>query len=218
MGRAGLHVFGGVAFDIPAGMDFLPRGPEVGGGLEPVLPLAEHRKARLLLAPRGHRRHVEAEERVRFLLGADRSGYRRLAAVAILARGREAGRYVDAVRLHRQRILEVLTNPAAQFHSPEFSMNSGESNPVRYRVTLSNMTPGRHDLVLHRGTLLREDLSNSDADATLICDSETFILLFYKRITPDEAVRAGKLGLLGTDELVSDFKTWLNDVTIRGLH
>ena len=116
-----------------------------------------------------------------------------------------------------ERIIWVLENPQIQQLPPDFSINSGETTPVTYRLTLSDLPSGRRDLVLDQKRVHMEKVSESDADATLGCDSETFSLILFDRITIDDAIQSGALRAEGPEALISDLNSWLINVTMSNM-
>lgn len=115
------------------------------------------------------------------------------------------------------RIIWVLETQFPQTLPSEIRLDSSDARPVSYRVTISNMPSGQRDLILHDRKARMKVPSDSDADATLECDSETFSLLMFKRITPEAAIERGDLKVVGPDGLISEFSTWLENVTLSNM-
>ncbi len=124
---------------------------------------------------------------------------------------------VETVKPLAERIIWVLENPQIQQLPPGFTINSGETAPVTYRLTLSDLPSGRRDLVLDHKRVHMEEVSDSDADATLACDSETFCLILFDRTTIEDAIQSGALQAKGPEELISDLNSWLINVTMSNM-
>ena len=78
-----------------------------------------------------------------------------------------------------------------------FRPEPGLKTPVRYRF--STPAPTAHEidiLVTKEGTRL-ESPSSSAADVNFRCDDETYVLVMYGRVTPDEAMANGRLTFEG---------------------
>jgi hypothetical protein len=65
--------------------------------------------------------------------------------------------------------------------------------PLRYRFAITGAVPSQHDLVLEGGTVRMEPVGTTAADVRCLCDTETFVLLMYGRLTPQTAVASGRL-------------------------
>jgi uncharacterized protein (TIGR03083 family) len=65
--------------------------------------------------------------------------------------------------------------------------------PLRYRFAITGAVPSQHDLVLEGGTVRMEPAGTTAADVRCLCDTETFVLLMYGRLTPQTAVASGRL-------------------------
>jgi uncharacterized protein (TIGR03083 family) len=115
------------------------------------------------------------------------------------------------------RIIWVLETQFPQSVPPEISLDISEARPVSYRLTISNMPSGQRDLILNQRKARMEHSSGAGADAMLECDSETFVLLLFKRITPEAAIENGDLKVAGPEELLLEFNAWLNNVTLSNM-
>ena len=75
------------------------------------------------------------------------------------------------------------------------------AQPVRYRFDTG---PGR-DMVAEGGTLRIESPGSGPADVTFRCDPETYVLLAYGRLSPEEMLKAGRLSVEGDEALAAEF-------------
>ena len=128
------------------------------------------------------------------------------------------GLSVDCVSVALQRSLELFSNPGEVLYSPGFSLGSAEARPVRCRVRLTGPAPVEHDLTLDGSRFRMEPPATLAPDVKLECDAETCVLLMYKRVTPDEAIKNDRLSARGDGSLIADFELWLADVNVAGLH
>ena len=73
----------------------------------------------------------------------------------------------------------------------------------RFRFELTGVASGSHDIVVENGDSRIEPLGNGSASATFKCDTETFALLVYGRISLDKAESEGRLTVAGDREFAS---------------
>lgn len=116
-----------------------------------------------------------------------------------------------------ERIIWVLESQFPQTLPDELTLGASDTRPVSYRVTISNMSSGQRDLILHQRRARMEVPSEDEVDATIECDSETFSLIMFKRITPEAAIESGDLKVRGPEELLLEFNTWLNNVKLGNM-
>ena len=86
-----------------------------------------------------------------------------------------------------------------------FNPGSKLGIPVRYRFELTGAVPGRHDIVVEDGTARMQPAVSADADVTFRCDTATFVLLAYERITLAAALADGRIVVEGDRELADQF-------------
>ena len=86
--------------------------------------------------------------------------------------------------------------------------NPGASSPTaaRFRFELTGPVPGSHDIVAGGGVkALMEPAGRQQPDVTFGCDTQTFVLLVYGRITLEEAVKGGQISVSGDSGLAARF-------------
>ena len=86
-----------------------------------------------------------------------------------------------------------------------FNPGSKLSAPVRYRLELTGAVPSRHDIVVEDGKARMQPTENAIPDVTLRCDTETFVLLAYGRITLAAALADGRIIAEGDRDLADQF-------------
>lgn len=91
-------------------------------------------------------------------------------------------------------IVGVLFNPGSKLGSP-----------ARYRFELTGAVPGQHDIVVNDGVARMQPAEGSSPDVTFRCDTETFVLLAYERITLAEALADGRISFEGDRKLADQF-------------
>ncbi len=98
-------------------------------------------------------------------------------------------------------LIDTIPRAVRRAFRPEPQLES----PVRYRFSLPAPTPNEIDiLVTKEGTRL-EPPTAITADVTFHCDRETYVLVMYGRVTPDEAMADGRLTFEGETELATQF-------------
>ena len=83
------------------------------------------------------------------------------------------------------------------------------SPPVRYRFEVAEPVPIKADVAVEGDKVRMEDLGEGPANVTFRCDTESFALLMYGRLTLDSALAAGRLTAEGDRGLIPDFDRWL---------
>ena len=86
-----------------------------------------------------------------------------------------------------------------------FNPGSKLGTPVRYRFELTGAVPSRHDIVVEDGTARMQPAETSAPDVTFRCDTETFVLLAYERITLAAALADGRIVVEGDRKLADQF-------------
>ncbi|HEY7494760.1 MAG TPA: SCP2 sterol-binding domain-containing protein, partial [Candidatus Tectomicrobia bacterium] len=82
---------------------------------------------------------------------------------------------------------------------------TASAQALRYRFEVTDVPGYRTDVVLTDARPYMEAAANAPADVTFRCDGETFILLMYGRIRPQEAVAQGRMTCEGDTALVAAF-------------
>lgn len=84
--------------------------------------------------------------------------------------------------------------------------------PRRYRFEVIGTVPTRSDIVVEGDTARMEPSGESSADVVFRCDTETFVLLMYGRLTCESAIATGRLVSQGAREPLAEFNRWFNRV------
>ena len=88
-----------------------------------------------------------------------------------------------------------------------FNPGSRLSITVRFRFELSGPVSGSHDIVAGRGEkAVMEPAGEENPQVTFSCDTQTFVLLVYGRITLKEAVAARQITVSGDNALAAKFE------------
>ena len=74
-----------------------------------------------------------------------------------------------------------------------FNPGSKLGSPVRYRFELTGAMPSRHDIMVEDGKAHMLPTESAIPDVTFRCDTETFVLLAYGRITLAAALANGRI-------------------------
>ena len=86
-----------------------------------------------------------------------------------------------------------------------FNPGSKLGTTVRYRFELVGSLPSKHDIVVEGGTARMQPAGTAAPAVTFRCDTETFVLLAYERITLAAALADGRIVLEGDRELADQF-------------
>src|ERR1043166_1465970 len=73
--------------------------------------------------------------------------------------------------------------------------------PLRCHFTVTGAVPSQYDMLMTTDQVRMEPGGVTAADVTCCCDTETFVLLMYGRLTPQAAVANGRLGAEGDRRL-----------------
>ena len=84
--------------------------------------------------------------------------------------------------------------------------------PVRYRFEITGPVHYMSDVVVTRDNASLEPAEESQADVTFHCDTETFVLLMYGRLTPHSAIAADRLTLEGDSRQADKFGSWFKGI------
>ena len=90
-----------------------------------------------------------------------------------------------------------------------FETKSAPSGTICYRFELTGTFPGWRDVIVENGKARMEVTGDATANVSIRCQSESFVLLMYGRLTLDSASAAGLAQVEGDGELVSSFDRWL---------
>ena len=82
---------------------------------------------------------------------------------------------------------------------------SKEHGPVRYRFEVMGKVSGKHDMVIEGDEAHLEPAGSEAPRVIFRCDTGTFVLMMYQRLTSESAAAAGRLTAEGDRELISDF-------------
>jgi hypothetical protein len=86
-----------------------------------------------------------------------------------------------------------------------FQPGPGGVGATRYRFELSGAVPVRHDIVIADGQAHMGPAGTAPADITFECDTETFVLLVYGRISLQSCLDDGRITCQGDRELALSF-------------
>src|SRR5687767_2091043 len=93
-----------------------------------------------------------------------------------------------------------------------WSFRRGEKlpRPRRFRFELTAPFPSRNDIVVHGDEARMTPASDSPADTTIRCDTETFALLMMGRgrLSWDAVLATGRAEVEGDRDLVPRFAHW----------
>jgi uncharacterized protein (TIGR03083 family) len=90
-----------------------------------------------------------------------------------------------------------------------FRLSTTQPAPVRYRFEVRGEVPGTYDFVVEEAQVHLEPAGSAVANTTFHCETDTFILMMYKRFTLHEATTAGRVSAEGESGLIADFAQWL---------
>lgn len=86
------------------------------------------------------------------------------------------------------------------------------ATPARYRFEVTGTAPSACDIIVAGDTARLEPAGEAEAQVTCRCDTETFVLLMYGRLTLDRAITTGRGIWLGAPELIAAFDRWFKGV------
>jgi len=86
-----------------------------------------------------------------------------------------------------------------------FRPGNKKSASGRFRIDLTGVVSGSHDIVVENGDSYMEAAGNEPASVTLRCDVETFALIAYGRTSLDKSESEGRLTVEGDREFASLF-------------
>ena len=91
----------------------------------------------------------------------------------------------------------------------DFLLDSGGVTSVRYRFQVTGVVPGQWDILVEEQKARMEAAVAGPAEVTFQCDTNTFVVLMYKRLILDPLLTDGSLTGEGDRDLVSVFNHWL---------
>ena len=105
---------------------------------------------------------------------------------------------------------KLLSNrgPRPPWEAP-FPARTDSPGPIRYRFDLAGVAATKLDVVVEDDMGRLEAAVGAPADASISCDTGTFILLLYGRLSLASAKAAGRLKAEGDPGLIADFDQWL---------
>src|SRR5262249_43378588 len=86
-----------------------------------------------------------------------------------------------------------------------FRPEASRRTPVRYRFVVTEPVAVRQDIVLSQEGGRCEPVSDSQADVTFQCTTETYVLVMFGRLAVETASHDGRLSYEGDPELVAAF-------------
>ena len=92
---------------------------------------------------------------------------------------------------------------------PQIQPQPRLSSPLRYRLDVSDPIPFHGDIVIGGDKVQSEPVGANTPDMTFRCDTETFVLLMWGRLTYETSITSGRLLADGKNELVAEFQQWL---------
>jgi uncharacterized protein (TIGR03083 family) len=85
---------------------------------------------------------------------------------------------------------------------------SQEAEGRRYRFVLTERVTDARDVVVADGALRLEAANQTRAQVTVACDTETFLLLMWGRLSLETAITEGQVSIEGDRRLAADFGRW----------
>jgi uncharacterized protein (TIGR03083 family) len=83
---------------------------------------------------------------------------------------------------------------------------SKSTGVVRYRFDVAGPVTGKHDMIIDDEQAHMEPAIDEKPDVIFRCDTVTFLLLMYQRLTAVHAIANGKMTAEGNEDLISDFE------------
>ena len=84
--------------------------------------------------------------------------------------------------------------------------------PIRYRFVVTGPVPYRTTLVVAGDRVDIEEAGNASVDVTFHCDTETFVLLLYGRLTLAAALDRGRVVVEGDRSLATACSQWFKGI------
>ena len=108
--------------------------------------------------------------------------------------------------------LPILMERIPAMLSANFQPDTRLPVPIRYRFLVTGAVNGEHDFIIEGDRLRTEPIGNIDAHVTCRCDTETFALLTFHRLSPQTAMKTGRLLVDGDHDLMITFGRWFKFV------
>ncbi len=103
-------------------------------------------------------------------------------------------------------IMELISEASTNgFLRWAFRPHSNLNAAVRYRFELTGTVPSRIDIVIHGDQVSLEESSADPANVTLQCDTATYVLVVYGRLSLEDALATGRLVVEGDQMLAMAF-------------
>ena len=99
----------------------------------------------------------------------------------------------------------VLLDRVVQRPQPSLNLAQTVEAPATLRFNLSGSVDRSYDIILSSGGTSIELAGNSPAKANLACDTETFILMLYRRLDVGTALAGGSVAVSGDASLARAF-------------
>ncbi len=106
-------------------------------------------------------------------------------------------------------LMERLRKRLDTFSFGAFHLPAGQSAPVCYRFELRGTLPSSHDLIIANGRARLEPAGATRPQVTFQCETESFVLLLYRRVTLEAALAAGSVAVEGDPAFTRAFARWL---------
>lgn len=94
--------------------------------------------------------------------------------------------------------LPLLVGQVERWLTNTFSPTPALATPVRYRFDVAGPVTIQQDVVVSRDQFRLEPVADADADVTFRCQTGNYLLFIYGRLDLDEAVKAGRMAVLGS--------------------
>ncbi len=93
-----------------------------------------------------------------------------------------------------------------------FRPGEPQTEPVRYRFEVTEPVPYQINLVVADGAVQQDVGADTSADVLFQCDTETFVLLVYGRLTLDRAFQDGRITASGERAQADAFAQWFTGI------
>ena len=106
-------------------------------------------------------------------------------------------------------LLELIaTSRTSGFLNWAFRPGTRLSTPIRYRFIVTGIVPSRVDIVVEGDQARIAEAGDPPASATFHCDTETYLLVMYGRLTLDAAIAMGRMVVEGDQAVVTAYGQW----------
>ena len=106
-------------------------------------------------------------------------------------------------------LLELITTSSASgFLDWAFRPGPHLFSPLCYRFEVTGPVARRIDFVIEGDKAHIEEAGDRSPSVTLHCDSETYLLIMYGRLTLEAARALGRLRMQGDQSLTATFAQW----------